>query len=506
MAPIVNNFYDNLNVYYGDIHNHCDLSYGHGSLADALSNARLQLDFVSVTVHAVWPDLPADDPALAYLVDYHKGGFSKAQANWKNYLEAIERENTEGRFVTFPSFEWHSIEYGDYCVYYKDAHDKPILDAPDLPSLRQMVRDLQTPAFIIPHHIGYKKGSRGINWRAFTDELSPVAEIFSFHGASETSEGAYPYLHSMGPRHEHSTAQYGWSQGNIFGIVGSTDHHNAFPGSYGYGRLGVWAESLTRDALWDAIRKRRTYALTGDRIALAYRLNDGMMGDITMANSERHLEVSVDAGDTIDYIEVLHNNRIVHRESVLPQYQHDDTFKVYIEMGWAEQNGAFAWDATFRITQGTLQGVEPRFRGHSPTANPDENEPFAYTQMTCDDAHIHVMTHTYRNPSLHTSATEGLSLTITGSAETCITATINGRDYAVRLDELMTGSRTFYMGGFVSPAICFHRAVPQSEYRHRFSLTHHHQTSQRDWYYVRVRQTNNQWAWGSPIWIEGTPT
>ena len=109
----------------------------------------------------------------------------------------------------------------------------------------------------------------------------------------------------------------------------------------------------------------------------------------------------------------------------------------------------------------------------------------------------------FQSTSLHTAATEGLSLEIEGTAETVIVATINGKKEQLKLDDLMTGSRTFYTGGFVSPAICFHQAVPQREYVHRFALTHHSQTAQRDWYYVRVRQRNNQWAWSSPIWVDG---
>ena len=84
--------YQKFDIYYGDLHNHCDLSYGHGSLDAALRNAQLQLDFASVTVHAVWPDLPVDDPALEYLVDYHRQGFARAQANWPAYLAAIDAE------------------------------------------------------------------------------------------------------------------------------------------------------------------------------------------------------------------------------------------------------------------------------------------------------------------------------------------------------------------------------------------------------------------------------
>ena len=357
--------YQNLTPFLGDIHNHCNLSYGHGSLHDALTNARLQLDFVSVTVHAVWPDLPTDDPNLAYLVDYHEKGFIQAKANWSGYLQDMQQANVDGEFVTFPSFEWHSMQYGDHCIYYQQVQDDlPIIDAPDLLALRQELRDISTPSMMIPHHIGYRQGSRGINWRTFTDEMSPIAEIFSFHGLSESSEGPYPYLHSMGPRHEHSTAQYGWEQGNVFGIVGSTDHHNAFPGAYGYGRMAVWAESLSRDAIWEAIRKRRTCVLTGDRIELQFSLNDAVIGDICPASDQREIGVAVNGGDRIDYVEVLHNNRVIHRESVFPASARDDHFKVYVEMGWGELDEPFDWNVSLDIENGDLINVEPAFSGY----------------------------------------------------------------------------------------------------------------------------------------------
>jgi hypothetical protein len=45
--------------------------------------------------------------------------------------------------------------------------------------------------------------------------------------------------------------------------------------------------------------------------------------------------------------------------------------------------------------------------------------------------------------------------------------------------------------------------VPQTEFAHRFDLTDRRESTGRDWYYVRVRQRNDQWAWSSPIWVEG---
>ncbi|MCB0045811.1 MAG: DUF3604 domain-containing protein [Caldilineaceae bacterium] len=503
--------YEKLNLYFGDIHNHCGLSYGHGSLEEALANARLQLDFTSVTIHAVWPDLPADDPQLAYLVNYHKKGFAHARRNWPAYLAAMEAANDEGRFVTFPSFEWHSNQYGDHCVYYNPSPsaspasvaELPIIDARNLPELRQRVRETGVPSLVIPHHIGYRQGYRGINWETFDNELSPLVEVFSFHGLSESSRGPYPYLHSMGPRHGPSTAQHAWADGKVFGIIGSTDHHNAFPGSYGYGRMGVWATSLTRDAIWEAIAKRRTYALTGDRIALGFRVNESLMGDIGPGARERWIEAEVIGGDVIDYVEVLHNNQVIYRSYPFSEIVRQGRFKVHLEAGWGERKTEMSWKVTVSVHGGKLLDVEPRFQGYGPTDEPGDTQ-YAYTGIQRQgENQVSFTTRTRANPSLHTSATEGLALEIQGDEATTFTAVANGETYQVALGELLHGARAFYTGGFVSPALCFHQAAPEAAYRQRLTFSHVSDGRDRDWYYMRVRQANNQWAWSSPIWIAG---
>ena len=49
---------DDFKMFIGDVHNHCNVTYGHGDLSDALAAAGQQLDFASVTPHALWPDIP----------------------------------------------------------------------------------------------------------------------------------------------------------------------------------------------------------------------------------------------------------------------------------------------------------------------------------------------------------------------------------------------------------------------------------------------------------------
>jgi hypothetical protein len=495
--------YQDLSLFYGDIHNHCDLSYGQGTLAEAIGNARLQLDFVSITPHAAWPDIPVDDPALGYLVDYHRNGFRKAAANWRSYLAQMDAINTPDEFVAFPSYEWHSNTYGDHCIYYKEGSGAAILDEPDVVSLRAALQRSPSPAMMIPHHIGYQQGYRGINWSAFSEEFSSVVEIMSFHGSSESCDSGVPYLHSMGPCDAGSSAQFGWAQGHVFGVIGSTDGHIAFPGSHGFGRMAVWAPALTRDAIWDAIQQRRTYALTGDRIQLVFALNGHIMGDICPAASERRIEVVVSGGDAIDTIELLHNNQVIHRLAPLPQSAKEGRFKLALQLGWSENANGVPWDVEVEVLDGALLEVEPRFVGYRP-ADKLENPAYTPPQWSRPAANqVNFQAYTYPNPTPTTSVCDGMAVEIAGDLHTRVTARINGIRYEHSLQELLDGARTHYMGGFVSPAVSFRRAVPAGDYEQQFTFLHRAESKQRDWYTLRVRQRNHQWAWSSPIWVEG---
>lgn len=200
--------YEGLSSYFGDIHNHCDISYGHGSLENAITNARLQLDFTSVTAHAHWPDLPETDGRLASVNAYHREGFLRALEQWPRYRALSNEANAPGSFVTFLSFEWHSLRSGDHNVYFSGDQGE-ILPADSLEDMRARLRDLREhgiQSMLIPHHIGYLRGCRGINWSEFTPEFSPFVEIFSMHGAAESDDAPFPYLHTMGPRHTGSSA------------------------------------------------------------------------------------------------------------------------------------------------------------------------------------------------------------------------------------------------------------------------------------------------------------
>ena len=131
-----------LKVFWGDVHNHCNVTYGHGDLADALAAARQQLDFVSVTPHALWPDIPGEnDPRLNWVIGYHTEAFKRLRAGgYDKYLAAVEAANRPGEFLTFPSYECHSMEHGDHVALFRDF-DAPLVECTSVPDLKENLKD-----------------------------------------------------------------------------------------------------------------------------------------------------------------------------------------------------------------------------------------------------------------------------------------------------------------------------------------------------------------------------
>ena len=241
-------------------------------------------------------------------------------------------------------------------------------DALKLPGLREVVSDAKGIA--IPHHIGYRAGYRGINWDEYREDISPFVEIFSLHGCSLSEDAPYRMLHDMGPRDWNSTAEAGWERGFRFGIAGGTDHHAAYPGSHGDGRMGVFAKELTRESIWEAFLARRVFAATGDRIDARLFLNDAWIGDTVSAPGERHCKATVRGSSSLDKVELLRNGQVVQRffpDRVEPNPA-GHRYRLRPTWGWARNTVPVEWSGSFTIDQGSIVETETCFSGQAVVA------------------------------------------------------------------------------------------------------------------------------------------
>ena len=453
--------------------------------------------------------MPTDRSRYADIIDYHKEGFARLQKNWPELVRLVQTQEEPETFIPFLSYEWHSLAFGDHNVYYRDS-EGPLVSGSSLDQLEQRLQGLDQPFMVIPHHIGYHIGYRGIDWAHFKEARSPLVEIFSLHGCSESDLAPYPQMHTMGPRNYRSTAEYALKQGHKFGFIGSTDHHGGFPGSYGDGRVGVWAKSLSRNDLWAALRERRTCAVTGDKIGARLRVNGAWPGERLEDKSKlRQLEVRVEARDFIDYVEVLKNETVVERipgrvPSHSPACNGEPLeAKVRIEWGWGQRGTREPIEGELALSEGALLGVEPCFRGET-ILSPDDTladpERVPHRVTGKDERRCRWRSLAIANPSPRQAETQALIATVRLTPSGRLRLQVNDLQVSVFLQDLLEGSRSYNLRGWLSEAVRIHRAVPQSHYTLEWRGDDSPEAA-CDVYRIRVKQQNGQWAWTSPIWV-----
>lgn len=509
---------DQYNVYWGDLHNHSDLTYGHGSYENALENAAQQLDFFTVTPHAMWPDINRlkGNKELEWVIGYHTAAFEKLRQTpyWRNYIDRLASYNSKGKVVTFPSFEVHSLKYGDHVVVSKDPDISLPKAGTTIVELRDKVLDKEN-TIITPHGIGYQSGYRGYNWQYFKEgPQTPFVEIFSRHGGSEGSIGPFGMYHDMGPRSYEGTAEAGLKKGNKFGIMASSDSHAGHPGSYGGGRLGILAPELSRDAIWEAIRARRIYATTGANIKVDFRINDAHMGqEISDTGKNRQIHVAVEGMQQLDYVEVIKNGRMLQRVSgdYTPQASLDGSIraKITFEFGWNQvaSKDRVHWVGDLSLSGGKIVSATSQFRG-APFTSPQKDlegnevpwESYINRITKVEERKVGIDAYSESNPAPTQPITQSVVLDVEMKATDTVTANLNGKTFSHSLAELLEGTRGHFMRGWLTEAISFRRAVPESGFKLGFDIEDE-ADSDEDYYFVRVRQTDNQWAWASPIWV-----
>lgn len=490
-------------LYWGDLHNHNAVGYAKGSLERSIELAREHLDFFAFTGHASWHDMPKmpGDRHMKWV-----RGFEVHTNHWPKTQALIRAANSDD-FVAFLGYEWHSSTFGDYCLIFPE--DRAELFLPDHVEKLLDYADA-AGALAIPHHLGYEQGWRGANWEHYRRGVSPIVEIFSEHGCSETARAPFPYLrHSMGGRSTKNLIDRQLAQGVRFGFVASSDDHRGYPGAYGEGIVGVWADGKNRAALLDALRARRTYAATGDRIVLEVSVNGQPMGSELAEESDREIDVRVEAQDAIEVVELVKNGRVVRRhfpdDDVQGPLELPGRAKVRLQYGWgpwaALNLGRIChWDARIAIQGGRFLRAWPCFQ-----SAPFDEELRDRLEFV-SDSELHLVSHTTREDCFGEDPTKALICELDAGADAELTVRLRkpiDQVVRARLVDLASDNVVTFTGTFTSESFILHRLVGPSEYA--ASIRWHDRRSAdetgADFYYVRVRQHNAQMAWSSPVWV-----
>ena len=282
--------------FWGDLHGH-DKMHNCGAGEHALDYARRVscLDFVCVA-----PDFkgfPGDD--------------------WQVHVDRVDAGNEPGRFTTILGHET-GYERGHHNVYYRRT-DGAIVDSsdPEQRTIDKLLTRLEEGNhFVVPHHVG-------VDWRPQEgyfperDPWIPLIEIYSQHGCGEMYAPehilAYEFNRTRGKEQKYASsvdspvyARDAWAQGRRYGVVASSDGHMGQPGKPIKGVAAAFAAENSRDVLFDALRSRQTYATTGERILIDFRINGAGMGsEITSGKGEAlDIEIEINGTDQIAFVEV----------------------------------------------------------------------------------------------------------------------------------------------------------------------------------------------------------
>lgn len=289
-----------LQLFWGDLHDHTDISVCNRRFnppgKDLFANLRdiEKLDFAAITDHGFNLDVP----------------------QWRFNGEQTRYGHDPGRFITFLAQEWTSNRlsniggYGHRNFIFLDPFFDRFFDAFDGDITPRDVWDqLKNVDFItIPHQLadweGEGWGNPPTDWSFFDEKLQPIAEIYQ-------NRGSYEYLGCprQAPEGEPVPGNYlqdAWAKGIIIGVMASPDHDG------GKGKIGVWAEALDRQTIFQAIRARHTFGTSGPKINLQFNAGEIMMGDkVRRPEGPVIFSVKALAPQEISELVIFRNNQIV---------------------------------------------------------------------------------------------------------------------------------------------------------------------------------------------------
>ncbi|MEW6046744.1 MAG: CehA/McbA family metallohydrolase [Bacillota bacterium] len=277
--------------FWGDPHVHTVLSDGAGSADFALTYARdvALLDFSAIADHDI---------------EHHHAWFTRqrqrlSDEEWQQLAGVLRRHRRPGRFAALRGYEWTGRPYGDRCVYFRDD-DVPMrrYEPDDAPTPEQLWQGLQQSsadgALVVPHTV--VSHFMGTDWAAHDADIERLVEIYSMHGASEFPGCPLEMSGAVAGR----SIREALARGYRFGFCAGSDTHSSQPGNpvldmgpyrtlrHKPGLTAVYADTLSEAALFDAMRRRRTYATTGARILVWFEVSGTPMGgELTLPRTVR---------------------------------------------------------------------------------------------------------------------------------------------------------------------------------------------------------------------------
>jgi hypothetical protein len=478
-----------LRRYWGDLHGQSGETIGMGSAESYFRYAR--------------------DLAFIDMVGHQGNDFQITDAFWAELNRLTAAFDAPGRFVCLPGYEWsgNTGMGGDRNIFFR-REGRPIRRSSHIlvegqTSSRavytadELFRALAGEDGVVIAHVGGRYADIKC---AHDGRLERSVEVHSTWGTFEW------LLHDA------------FEKGYRVGVVCHSDDHKGRPGATKpgastFGAIGgltcYFMPELTRDALFEALRRRRHYGTTGTRLFLDLRatferpvtgfsedpqvaggkeftVREASMGDIIRPGSvPMRLEVEAIGTVPIERLDVLHGAKVV--QTARPFTAADLGRRVRVTWQGAEYRGR----GRETMWQGKLRLSGNRFARFAPVnfLNPERKveETSAGTALTWT--------------SVTTGNLAGIDLWLETSRRGTLALDTNVVSGEVDLTTLADGTVTFDGGG-LDRRISVYR-LPEQDWSRHLAVDHiaTFPGGADVPVYVRVTQSDGHQAWSSPIYL-----
>ena len=474
-------------IYWGDTHAHSGYSEGIGTVDYFMRFARddARLDFVTHSEHDVWLDA----------------------GEWELIRKTTAEYDEPGKFITYLGWEWtrHTRFGGHHNVLFRDIKDQMPVSGLSYPVLSALYAELHErfdagDIVVIPH--AHNPG----DFRQSDPQLEPIIEIMSMHGSFQWFMQSY------------------LSHGHEVGVVAASDDHLSRPGYSAPNRdslaqrggLGaVLAPERSRNAIFDGMKAKRTYATTGDRIILKLDVNGTTMGQRAEYSESRIISGHVIGTGPIKSVRLYKNDREIWQreyllddspgsdQELLLSFTSDPTprFSGDAPRGWRHWRGEMTMTGAELVTATGMDFFNPTTQALDKAGNTVKFS----TLTRGDTSSIRLSLRDVQPDAVITLNLE--EARETGSAPPFYRAhaTIPATRVRLSLADIIDGRLTqnIPQADYPEDGITVRRVINGGTREVNFAFTDTQDPDQGDYYYFKVEQANDAIAWSSPVWVGG---
>ena len=291
-AVFTEKFTPDWNVYFGQLHAHTNLSDGTGSVEEAFDYASKveNLDFFAVTDHS-----DSFDNADAGAIGADGAGISTGWAAGKQAAASVTNEDFVGLFgfeMTWPEDK----QLGHISTF--NTPGWQTRDQENFENVPTALENYYKALTTVPGSVSqfnhpdtiHGDFERFDHYSPEYDEAISLLEIAGEDGAVDCE-------------YYHLALDKGWH----VAPTNNQNNHNGQWGDASRARTVILAETLTEEALYDAMKDRRVYATQDSDLTVYYTLNGAVMGSILPKSKEA--EITVFLSDPTD--EAIGNVEVV---------------------------------------------------------------------------------------------------------------------------------------------------------------------------------------------------